>query len=29
MDDFEVLGVVAAVLRPFHDRPASDNGDLA
>jgi repressor LexA len=24
-DDFEVLGVVAAVLRPFHDRP--DNGD--
>jgi repressor LexA len=27
-DDFEVLGVVAAVPRPFHDRPESENGDL-
>jgi len=26
-DDFEVLGVVAAVLRPFHDRAESTNGD--
>jgi repressor LexA len=26
-DDFEVLGVVAAVLRPFHDRPDGENGD--
>jgi repressor LexA len=26
-DDFEVLGVVAAVLRPFHDQAESANGD--
>jgi repressor LexA len=25
-DDFEVLGVVAAVLRPFHDAPDGENG---
>jgi SOS-response transcriptional repressor LexA len=27
-DDFQVLGVVAAVLRPFHDQPGADAGPV-
>jgi repressor LexA len=28
-DDFAILGVIAAVLRPFHDRTESENGEGA